>query len=128
MDRINAARGAAWKYYYHNLMNLQDAGKIRLPIIPDDCTVNYHMFYILLENEVVRAALIDYLRQRGIQAVFHYIPLHSSPMGKRLGNKNVHLPVTENLSRRLLRLPLYYDIEKHELEEVVTRITDFFQS
>jgi len=126
MQEITDKRRKIFELYRESLMPLADEGHIRLPVIPQDCDPNYHMFYILLESEPVRASLIQYLRERDISAVFHYVPLHTSPMGTRMGYRPGILPVTENLSERLLRLPFYYELSESEILEVVEHITDFF--
>ena len=95
-----------------------------MPVIPDDCETNYHMFYILLENQETRGSLMQYLREHDINAVFHYIPLHTSPMGRSFGYRDGQLPVTEDLSGRLLRLPFFNEISFSQQE----RITDWINS
>jgi dTDP-4-amino-4,6-dideoxygalactose transaminase len=84
------------------------------------------MFYILLENEPIRAALINHLRARGILAVFHYVSLHASPMGQTMGYRKGMLPVTEEVSDRLLRLPMYFDLTDAQVDDVVSAIWSFF--
>ena len=96
-----------------------------MPVIPDDCETNYHMFYILLENQETRDSLMQYLRGHGINAVFHYIPLHTSPMGRSFGYSEGQLPVTEDLSGRLLRLPFFNEINLSQQERVTDWISSF---
>jgi dTDP-4-amino-4,6-dideoxygalactose transaminase len=84
------------------------------------------MFYILLPSEPVRAALIEHLKARGILAVFHYVSLHASPMGLSMGYRKGMLPVTEDVSDRLLRLPLYFDLTDTQVDEVTSAIRNFF--
>ena len=96
-----------------------------MPHIPDHCQRNYHLFYILLPDRRTREALMDHLKQQGILAVFHYVPLHSSPMGKRFHYQEADLPVTEDISGRLLRLPLFYDITEAQQLRVVTEVKTF---
>ena len=90
------------------------------------CATNYHMFYILLESEPIRAALIEHLKAQGILAVFHYVSLHTSPMGRAMGYRKGMLPVTEDVSDRLLRLPMYFDLTDTQVDEVVAAIWSFF--
>jgi dTDP-4-amino-4,6-dideoxygalactose transaminase len=93
--------------------------------IPAERQSNYHIFYVLLEDLATRDGLMAHLKQNGISAVFHYIPLHSSEMGKKLGYEAQDLPLTEDLSARLLRLPLFPDITRDEQMRVVNCIADY---
>ncbi len=126
IEEINRSRVASFNYYYEGLAALEEKGYLRRPIIPNECSHNGHIFYILLENEETRAALIKHLDRRKIHAVFHYVPLHSSPKGRELGNVAEDLPVTEELSRRVLRLPMYYELTKEEQNRVIEGIETFF--
>jgi len=127
LDAISERRREIYQFYRHHLKPLEAAGLLRLPHKPDDCNSNYHMFYILLSDTPTRDGLITFLKQSGIEAVFHYVPLHSSPMGQRLGYKEGDLPITENLSGRLLRLPFYHDITEEEQTRVVEKLTKFLE-
>jgi len=127
LDAISARRRTIYERYFQYLQPLETQGLLRLPRIPEVCTSNYHIFYILLSDMQTRDALMASLKQHGIQAVFHYIPLHSSPMGQKFGYREGDLPVTEDLSGRLLRLPLYCDITEEEQVRVVQHITTFLQ-
>ena len=122
LDEINKKRKAIFDFYYENLKELEDKGKLRLPIIPDECETNYHLFYILLPSEEKRNFLMDELKSVGIQAVFHYVPLHNSPMGMKFGYKDGDLPITESISGRLLRLPFYADLGLEEQKFIVNMI------
>lgn len=122
LDEINNKRKFIFNYYYERLKKLEDQGILRLPIIPEGCECNAHMFYILLNSERERNDLMDELKENGIQAVFHYIPLHISSMGIKMGYKVGDLPITENLSGRLLRLPMYTDLGEKELEYIVEKV------
>lgn len=126
MEHITRRREAVYLRYRDGLMPLQESGNLRLPVIPEGCVTNYHMFYIILEDEPVRAALIGHLKERDILAVFHYVSLHASPMGQAMGYRKGMLPVTEDLSERLLRLPMYFDLTDAEVDEVVAGILEFF--
>jgi dTDP-4-amino-4,6-dideoxygalactose transaminase len=126
METITARRQAVYTRYRDSLMPLEQRGDIRLPVIPEGCTTNYHMFYILLESEPIRAALIEHLKAQGILAVFHYVPLHTSPMGQTMGYQRGMLPVTEDVSDRLLRLPMFFDLTDTQLDEVAAAIWSFF--
>jgi dTDP-4-amino-4,6-dideoxygalactose transaminase len=126
MDEINQTRCRLFDYYYKELIPLVNEGLLRLPYISNECQSNSHLFYIILKDESSRNALMDYLKSRGILAIFHYIPLHSSPIGLKMGYKNGQLPVTESMSSRLLRLPFYFELKHEEQVEVVRGIKEFF--
>jgi dTDP-4-amino-4,6-dideoxygalactose transaminase len=126
MENINNKRKEIYNAYYNGLKDLQDQNKLRLPIINDFAKTNYHMFYIILNSEEERNGLMDYLKADGIHSVFHYIPLHESPYSReKFGNFS--LPVTENLSRRLLRLPMYYSLKLEEVNYIVDKIQGYFK-
>jgi len=125
LDEINQKRKAIFDYYYENLKELEDKGELRLPTIPDDCKTNYHLFYILLPSVEKRNQLMDQLKGEEISAVFHYVPLHSSPMGAKFGYKEGDLPITENVSSCLLRLPFYADLGLEEQSFVVSMVKKF---
>jgi len=124
LDSIAERREAIYKRYRMLLKPLEVQGLLSLPHIPEDCKSNYHMFYILLPDMETRDALMAYLKQHDILAVFHYIPLHSSPMGKKFGYAEGDLPITEQLSGQLLRLPFYYEMTEEEQVFVVKQITE----
>ena len=126
MDRITQRRGEIYHRYRAALEPLERRGDIRLPVIPDDCATNYHMFYLLAESEPVRAALISHLKERGVLSVFHYVSLHASPVGRSLGYRRGMLPVTEATSDRLLRLPMYFDLTDDEVDAVIAGIQGFY--
>ena len=125
MEQINRRRGELFDYYYKALMPLANDGKLRLPYISSECQTNSHLFYIILEDENTRNALMEDLKSKGILAVFHYLPLHLSDIGRSMGYSQ--LPITESMSGRLLRLPFYHDLKLEEQEEVVDTIKGFFQ-
>ncbi|MEA4828348.1 MAG: dTDP-4-amino-4,6-dideoxygalactose transaminase [Clostridium sp.] len=122
LEEINSMRKDIHKTYYDGLKVLQDKGILRLPIIPKECMSNYHMFYILLNSEKERNYLMDKLKKYDISAAFHYLPLHTSPMGIKLGYKKGDLPKTEDLSGRLLRLPMYAELKNEEINYIVEKI------
>ncbi len=126
IEAIEEQRKAIFNYYYEALTPLANKGVLRLPVIPLECKDNSHMFYIILEDEQTRDALMLYLRESGILAVFHYLPLHLSPVGLSMGYKKGQLPVTEYISARLLRLPFYYNLSREEQIKVLTCIESFF--
>lgn len=122
LDEIQERRRSVYEKYYNGLKDLENKGKLRLPIIPECCESNYHMFYILLNSEKERNYLMDNLKEKEISSVFHYIPLHNSPMGLKLGYKQGDLPVTEDLSSRILRLPMYPDLKEEEIQYIISEI------
>ena len=107
---------------------LAERGVIRIPVLPKDCTTNYHMFYVLAADFEERTALIEHLRTAGVLAVFHYVPLHSSPFAQSLGISQTNLPMTDELSARLLRLPMFFDLTDYEVEEVANAVLDFYRT
>jgi dTDP-4-amino-4,6-dideoxygalactose transaminase len=123
-DKINHKRLALWGAYYQGLKPLMDSGKLRLPVIPSHCGHNAHMFYIILPTPTQRDALMAGLREQGIYSVFHYIPLHTAPMGRSVQPSVPVLPVTEAIAPRLLRLPLFYELTTEQVEHVVQSIKD----
>jgi dTDP-4-amino-4,6-dideoxygalactose transaminase len=128
MDEVTKKRQKIYEDYYTGLEPLVSKGLLRLPEIPAHCETNYHMFYIIVHDQDTRSRLIQHLKERGILAVFHYIPLHTSPLGMSMGYSNGMLPVTEDLSERLLRLPFYYELGEKEVGMVVDSIHSFFRS
>ncbi|EPY6466793.1 dTDP-4-amino-4,6-dideoxygalactose transaminase [Clostridium sporogenes] len=126
MDEIQQKRKSIYKNYYKGLKKLQDKGVLTLPIISKECESNYHTFHILLNSEKERNSLMYKLKEKNIGAVFHYIPLHTSPMGERLGYKLGDLPNTENLSGRLLRLPMYIELSLEDQNYIINEISKMF--
>ena len=126
VNEINNNRLASWSYYYEQLEPLQTAGKIQLPTVPDDCVHNAHMFYIKVQGIEVRSKLIEHLKNNGITAVFHYIPLHSSVAGKILGIFYSEDEFTTSESERLIRLPMWYGLNKENIKNIMLHIYDFF--
>jgi dTDP-4-amino-4,6-dideoxygalactose transaminase len=127
MGPISDRRREIYQFYRTHLEPLRADGLLQLPYTPAECSANYHMFYVLTKDGPTRDALMQHLRRHGISAVFHYVPLHSSPMGCRLGGNTRELPVTDSTSARLLRLPFYYTITEEEQTEIVRQITAFFR-
>ena len=120
-NRLNS-----WNYYYNSFKNLENKGFLRRPVVPADCTHNGHMFYLLLENNKTRDSLMNFLKEKGISAVFHYIPLHQSPMGSDMGYSKGSFPVTEKISDCVLRLPLFYNISRDNQDNVTKEVFNFF--
>jgi dTDP-4-amino-4,6-dideoxygalactose transaminase len=126
VDEITAQRKRVYDHYFAALQPLVERGLATLPTIPAGCESNYHMFYVIVQSLAVRTALIEHLRSERIVAPFHYVPLHTSPMGLALGNATGMLPVTESVSDRLLRLPLYPSLATADAQRVVHAIRTFF--
>jgi len=125
-DDIMADRMASWNFYNETLRPLAGRGLIEQPVIPEDCTHNAHMYYIKLKDVETRQALIAYLKQEGILAVFHYVPLHSSPAGVKFGRFSGEDIYTTKESERLLRLPMYYHLTPEDREKTADRVIRFF--
>ena len=122
---IQAARRRIWLAYEQALASWADTVGAQLPQVPEQCEQPYHMFYVVLPSEDMRHRLIDHLRDRGILAVFHYLPLHLSAMGRRLGGQSGQCPVSESVSDRLLRLPFFTAMTSVEQEEVISAVLAF---
>lgn len=128
MEKITSRRGKIFDRYAAMLRPLVERGLIGIPVIPQECATNYHMFYLLVADIDERAALIEHLRDAGVLAVFHYVPLHSSPFAQTLGLPPTKLPMTEELSARLVRLPMYFDLTDAEVEEIGNIVLDFYRT
>lgn len=126
-QKIYDDRMRSWNLYYEQLKPLADEGRIELPVIPEGCVHNAHMFYIKTKDLKERTDLIFYLKGKQINSVFHYIPLHSSPAGKRLGVFHGEDKYTTRESERLLRLPMYYGLGKENIECVTESIKNFYK-
>ena len=124
-DAITERRLALWGDYHERLAALEEAGKLRRPVIPDYAQHNAHMYYILLPDLEKRTGLLQFLKGEGIGGVFHYVPLHSSPAGKKFGRPHGHLDITDNLSERIVRLPLWIGLEDADLDRICGLIAAF---
>lgn len=125
-DKINNNRLESWDRYYSALKPLVEKGVIELPFVPEGCVHNAHMFYIKCKDLQTRQQFIQFMKENGILCVFHYVPLHSAPAGIKFGKfygKDAH---TTSESDRLVRLPLYYNIERNDLEKVIEKTLEFF--
>ena len=126
-EEINNNRLKSWQIYYEGLKELENQGYIELPTIPKECKHNAHMFYIKVKNLEIRTKLIKYLKEKEINAVFHYVPLHSSLAGKKFGRFNGKEEWTTKESERLVRLPMYYGIKEEQIKRIVNEIFEFFK-
>ncbi len=124
---ITKKRIRIWRKYHKAFAELEERGFLRRPIIPETCEHNAHMYYILVKNLKVRTELLEFLQKKNILSVFHYIPLHSSPAGKKYGRKHGSMKVTNDISDRLTRLPLFYDLTTQEIDHVIKSIHTFFE-
>ncbi len=124
---INSRRLASCAAYRTGLADLADRGVLTLPqAAPAGTSANGHMFYVLARSLAERTALIAHLKSRGVHAVFHYVPLHSSPAGRRFGRAAGHLPVTDDIAGRLVRLPLYFELSASEIDHIISAVRSFF--
>lgn len=126
-DEINNNRLENWEEYYKAFYPLQQANKIQLPVIPEGCTHNAHMFYFKCRSLEERTELIDFLKQNGVMAVFHYVPLHSAPAGIKFGRFFGKDEFTTIESEHLVRLPLYYNLSKNDREKVIELVKKFYE-
>lgn len=124
-DRIQTKRKAIWSTYFQELSGWADEFGIQLPYVPDYCEHPGHIFYLLMPNLEVRTRFISWMKSQGILCVFHYLPLHLSDMGLQLGSKPGDCPITEEISDRIVRLPLFYDLTENEVSSVIKSALKF---
>ena len=125
---ITQQRLSIWKYYHDCLTELEAKGLLRRPIVPSECQHNAHMYYVLLAPDIDRQAVLAQLKKNGIHAVFHYIPLHSSPGGQRYGRSHGNLNITESQAERLIRLPLWIGLTQADQDHVVNQLSQAVQN
>ena len=125
-DAINENRLATWNAYDEAFAPLKAQGKLELPVIPEGCVHNAHMYYLKLKNLQERTAFINYMKENDVHTVFHYVPLHSAPAGLKFGRFAGEDVYTTKESERLVRLPLYYGLAQEDLEKVIRLVYDFF--
>ncbi len=121
-ESITQKRLVIWNHYHSALAPLEAAGMIRRPIVPNECQHNGHMYYVLLPKGVDRVAVLAAMKKQGIYAVFHYVPLHSSPAGKCFGRVHGQLKVTDVQSERLIRLPLWIGLGKEQQDKIIATL------
>lgn len=126
-DRINNDRLASWNAYYEAFAPLEQAGKVELPALPEGCVHNAHMFWLKLRDLEERTAFIQHLKDNGVLAVFHYIPLHSAPAGLKFGVFSGEDVYTTRESERLVRLPLYYGLTEEDRNTVIRSVLSFWK-
>jgi len=124
-ESIQAKRKHIWDSYAHSLSAWAEEYEVRFPVIPDYCEQPYHMFYMLMPSLETRTRFISSLKSKGVMAVFHYLPLHLSDMGVKFGGRTGDCPVTEDISDRLVRLPMFYNLPEDDLNYVIEQIQSF---
>ena len=127
-ETINQARLDRFHQYYELLTPLMEAGRIELPVVPEGCEQNGHMFYIKTKDMEERTALIDFLKENDIMAVFHYIPLHTAPAGMKFGRFHGMDRYTTKESERLLRLPMFYQLTPEQVEYIAGKVKEFYET
>ena len=127
-DKITSKRKEIFQTYFRGLSELANTHKIHLPHTPSNIDGNAHMFYCILTSPAERTNLIQFLKNKNIIAFFHYIPLHSSPMGVCHSSNKCVLPITESIAERVLRLPCYFEMTKEDCHAVISAIEEFFES
>lgn len=127
-ETINQARLNRFHQYYELLTPLMEAGKIELPVVPEGCEQSGHMFYIKTKDMEERTALIDFLKENDIMAVFHYIPLHTAPAGMKFGRFHGMDRYTTKESERLLRLPMFYQLTPEQVEYIARKVKEFYET
>ena len=125
LEKIQQKRKAIWERYDSGLRAWCRSNGVKQPVVPTECEQAYHMYYLLLPTLVTRQAMIEHLKQRGIGSVFHYLPLHLSPMGQSFGGKAGDCPVAESVSDRLLRLPFYNTFDDAAQARVIEAVRQF---
>ena len=125
-DEINQARLTCWNRYYERLTPLKEAGKLELPVVPEGCVHNAHMFYVKVKDITERTAFISFLAENGVHSVFHYIPLHTAPAGQKFGRFHGEDRYTTAESERLARLPMYYGLSLEQVDYICDVIYKFF--
>ena len=126
-DQINNHRLDCWNRYYERLKPLADAGKIQLPVVPEGCVHNAHMFYIKAADIEERSAFIKFMKENGIMCVFHYIPLHTAPAGLKFGRFHGEDRYTTKESERLVRLPMFYKLTLEQVDDICDKVIAFFE-
>lgn len=126
-EEINAARIKIWNTYYEGLKELEEKGKIDLPVVPKDCVHNAHMFYIKTKDVEERTAFISFMKEKGVLTVFHYVPLHTAKAGQKFGRFHGEDVYTTKESERLVRLPLYYGLTEEQNMYIVDQVKAFYR-
>lgn len=125
-EKITKKRLSIWNTYYKEFAQLENGGYLRRPIVPKECKHNGHIFYLLTRNLQERTKLISYLKERTIMSIFHYIPLHSSPAGKKYSRYEGEMSVTDRVADSLVRLPLFYDLKLSQVKLIIAAVKEFY--
>lgn len=128
VEEIENDRLTTWNYYYNKFKTLERDGYVELPVVPDGCKHNAHMFYLKCKDIQERKALIDYCKEHEVQLVFHYVPLHSAPAGYKFGRFDGNDEYTTKESERLVRLPMFYGLSQDERNKVVDTVISFYKA
>ena len=118
-EQISQLRLRLWNHYFELTKQLEEAGLLRRPSFPESCQHNAHIYYVLLQQGIDRSMILEQMKAKGVHAVFHYVPLHSSPAGKIFGRVQGKLENTDQLAERLIRLPLWIGMSDSEQERIV---------
>lgn len=127
VKKITKRRIKIWNHYHQSFKNLEKKGFLRRPVTPKNIEFNGHLYYLLLKNQDIRDNLIGYLKKKNILSVFHYLPLHSSPAGKKYGRFVGDMNTTDKVSETIIRLPLFFDLTYSEVEYIVKSVHSFFK-
>jgi dTDP-4-amino-4,6-dideoxygalactose transaminase len=125
-DKITERRMTTWNVYNQSLRGLEESGCLRRPVIPGECRHNAHMYYVLVSDLDERTKLLARLKENGIVAVFHYVPLHSSPGGRKFGREHGRLAITDEASHRVVRLPLWVGMSPADVHDVTACVSSFY--
>jgi dTDP-4-amino-4,6-dideoxygalactose transaminase len=128
VDELTEKRRKLYDRYYQSMVPWADEMGFSLPVTPNECQSNYHIFYLVMETSEDRDELLGHLNQQDIWAVFHYVPLHSSPLGKSLGYREVDVPVAESIASRLIRFPMYNELDDETQNRVIEHVHEFFRT
>jgi dTDP-4-amino-4,6-dideoxygalactose transaminase len=120
-------RLAVWQRFHDAFAELERAGDVTRPVVPEECKHNGHLYYLIVDSREMRDKMLDWLNRRGVGAVFHYVPLHSSQAGRKFGKTLGQLPNTDRAGYRLIRLPLWPDMPDAIVDRVIREVKSFFK-
>ena len=126
-ERITELRLAVWQRFHDAFAQLERAGDVTRPVVPEECKHNGHLYYLIVDSREMRDKMLDWLNRRGVGAVFHYVPLHSSQAGRKFGKTHGQLPNTDRAGYRLIRLPLWPDMPDAIIDRVIREVKAFFK-
>ena len=128
VDSITARRLAIWDRYHMAFETLEQSGRVRRPVIPDGCAHNAHMYYLLLNDRDDRTQFIDAMKEQGVNCVFHYVPLHNASYGQEVARTHGDLAITEKLADRLVRLPLWLNLEEEQVDQIIDSAYNYLEA